>query len=112
MFDLLEGLKGHLCIGINILGNICNIDAPLFWHCPVLIIKFGTTGTYLSSNFSWRLKLQGLFGEITNPADRKGDDLDFQTEEKEDETEGSKDLLLPLVEKQVPTISVAAKIPW
>ena len=69
----------------------------------MLMINFGTTGTYLSSNFSSRLKLQGLFGEITDPADCKGDDLDFQTEEKEDETEGNKDLLLPLVGKQVPT---------
>ena len=50
------------------------------------------------------MKLQGLFGEITEAVERKGNDLDFQTEEKEDETEGSKDLLLPLVEKQVPTI--------
>ena len=62
-----------------------------------------TTGKYLSSNYSLRIKLQGLFGEITDPVDRKGNDLDFQTEEKEDETEGSKDLLLPLVGKQVPT---------
>ena len=49
----------------------------------MLMINFGTTGTYLSSNFSSRLKLQGLFGEITDPADCKGDDLDFQTEDKE-----------------------------
>ena len=27
-FDPQEGLEGHLCPGINILGNIYNIDPP------------------------------------------------------------------------------------
>ena len=27
-FDPLKGLEGHLCPGINILGNIYNIDPP------------------------------------------------------------------------------------
>ena len=27
-FDPPKGLEGHLCPGVNILGKVCNIDAP------------------------------------------------------------------------------------